>query len=181
LPGDLLAFDRDVLDKIVPKVFQVEEAAARYKEGKVSYPRGSEAARWDKTIWPVVVLREPLPVFFLITRRVRELIEKAKPKHAFPRSDIPTSVISSEDLELALHAKDPDRLRRLLAEWRMDDAYKEESFRNFYLHRHHDDAPVNAPFLATQYEASFTRAALELGFPPPGPPKPRREGTNRAS
>src|SRR5712664_1356953 len=84
-----------------------------------------------------------------------------KREHA---ADPPVRIMSVEEVELAMRRGDPDRLRRLLAEWRMDDAYGSESFRNFYFHRHDADGSADAPYLLEAYDALFERAARELGI-----------------
>jgi len=164
--GDLASFDQEANDKIVKKVVQVEDAVAEYRDGAVKYPTGSDMSRYGRTIWPVVVLREPFPSFFLITRRIARLLGATALKREH-RADPPVRLMSVEELELALEARHPERLLRLLKEWAMDDAYRDESFRNFYLHRHGEERPTPAPYLTAQYDAAFTRAARELGFNPP--------------
>jgi hypothetical protein len=117
-------------------------------------------------LWPVVVLREPFPYFFLIGRRLAQLVAKSALPRQHP-ADPGVAIMTVEEIELALRAGDPERLHRLLIEWRTDDAYKDESFRNFYMHRHRDDRGDDPPYLNTAYDAAFGRAAAELGFPPP--------------
>jgi hypothetical protein len=169
--ADLISFDAEANEKVVKKIVQVEDAVADYRDAAVTYPSGSDATRYERTIWPVVVLREPFPYFFLIARRLGRLLAATKLKREH-RADPPVRIMSAEEIELALEAGRPERLHRLLKEWQMDDAYKDESFRNFYLHRYPRERVPDAPYLKAAYEGAFARAARELGFPPP-----RRLGT----
>jgi hypothetical protein len=164
--ADLTSFDTEANEKIVKKIVQLEDAVAEYRSGELKYPTGSDASRYERTMWPVVVLREPFPYFFLIARRIARLLG-ATPLKREHRADPPVRIMSAEELELAVEAGHPERLHRLLKEWLMDDAYKDESFRNFYLHRHADERGGDAPYLKDVYNAAFARAARELGFQPP--------------
>lgn len=164
--ADLASFDQEAHEKIVTKIVQVEDAIAEYREGAVKYPTGSDASRYDRIIWPVVVLREPFPYFFLIARRIARLLAATTLPRA-RRADPPVRLMSVEELELALEAGHPERLLRLLKEWALDDAYKDESFRNFYLHRHGAERRSPAGYLSAMYDAAFERVARELGFNPP--------------
>jgi hypothetical protein len=164
--ADLASFDLEASEKIVKKIIQVEDAAAEYRDGTVRYPSGSDGSRYDRTLWPVVVLREPFPYFFLIGRRLAQLVAKSALPREHP-ADPGVAIMTVEEIELALRAGHPQRLHRLLIEWRTDDAYKDESFRNFYMHRHQDDRGDDPPYLNAAYDAAFGRAAAELGFPPP--------------
>lgn len=160
VPADLVAFDADIRRTLAAKSKQLQDAVQAYREKRMRYHPFSDYATLGRTIWPILVVRDPLPTFALLTDRIARLLRD----DGATLLDPPVAVLSTEELELLLRAGDDGRARRLLTEWRCDPAYSGESFRNFYLERYPADSG-SVPYLQAQADAAFDVVRRQLNFP----------------